>query len=149
MRRRQWLGGALASCGVALWPEGLRAATAPAAGGPPLEFATALEAAEAIRRRRISSLELTKLELDRIDRYNPPLNAVVNVLRDEALAAARAADEALARPAARGVFHGVPITLKESFEIRGVRSTVGLTELRDHLAAADSDAVARLRAAGA
>jgi len=149
MRRRQWLGGALASCGVALWPEGQRAASAPAAGGPPLEFATALEAAEAIRRRRISSLELTKLELDRIDRYNPPLNAVVNVLRDEALAAARAADEALARSAARGVFHGVPITLKESYEIRGVRATVGLTELRDHLAAADSDAVARLRAAGA
>jgi len=151
MNRRQVLRGALASGGLVLLPEGLRALQV-AAGRSPLprlEFATALDAAEAIRQRRISSLELTTLVLQRIDRYNPTLNAIVNLLRDEALAAARAADEALARGAARGPFHGVPITLKESFEIRGVRATIGLAELRNHVAAEDSDAVVRLRSAGA
>ena len=148
MNRREVLRGALASFGVALLPEGLRAAP-PRGAALPLEFASALEAAEAVRQRRVSSVELTKLALERIDRHNPALNAVVNVLRDEALAAARAADEALARGEARGAFHGVPITLKESFEIRGVRATVGLDALRNHVPAEDADAVARLRAAGA
>jgi amidase len=151
MQRRQVLRGALAAGGLALLPEGLRAAQAAPGrkNAPPLEFAAALDAAEAIRQRRISCLELTTLVLQRIDRYNPALNAIVNLLRDEALAAARAADEARARGAARGPFHGVPITLKESFEIRGVRATVGLDALKNHVAAEDSDAVARLRSAGA
>jgi amidase len=151
MQRRRLLRGALASCGLALLPDGLRAAPAAPAPDrlPRLDFATALEAAEAIRQRRVSSVELTRLALERIDRFNPALNAVVNVLRDEALAAARAADEALARGTARGPFHGVPIILKESLEIRGVRATVGLEALRTHVPEEDADAVARLRAAGA
>ena len=150
MNRRDVLRGALASCGLALVPEELRPgqATPGRKNVPALEFATALEAADAIRQRRVSSVELTRLALERIDRFNPALNAVVNVLRDEALAAAGAADEALGRGAARGPFHGVPITLKESFEIRGVRATVGLDALRTHVPEEDSDAVARLRAAG-
>jgi amidase len=146
MNRRDLLQGVLASGGLALLPDGLRAAPA---APPRLDFATALEAAEAIRQRRVSSVELTTLALARVDRYNPGLNAIVNVLRDESLAAARAADAALARGDARGPFHGVPITLKESFEIHGVRATVGLEELRSHVATEDSDAVARLRSAGA
>jgi amidase len=151
MDRRQVLRGGLAACGLGLMPAGLRASgvTDRVGPAPQLPFATALQAAEAIRRRRISSRELTQLALERIDRYNPALNAIVNVLREEALAAARGADEALAHGRARGAFHGVPITLKESFEIRGVPATVGLEELRTHVPAEDSDAVARLRAAGA
>jgi len=149
--RRQVLEGALASCGPRLWPALLRGSGAEpsASTAPRLEFASALEAAEAIRRRRISSVELTRLVLERIDRCNPSLNAIVNLLRGEALAVARAADELLARGGARGRFHGVPITVKESFEIRGVPATVGLEELRGRLPAQDADAVARLRSAGA
>ena len=61
--------------------------------------------------------------LERIARYNPPLNAVVALAADAALARARAADEARARRESWGPFHGVPITIKDTFEVAGVTTT--------------------------
>jgi amidase len=112
-------------------------------------YASALEAAEAIRRGRVSSEELTRSLLDRIDRFQASVNAFTTVLRDEAVAAARSADEALRRAGDVGPLHGVPISVKEAFEIRGVRTTAGAPSLADHVPASDAVAVARLRAAGA
>jgi hypothetical protein len=66
-----------------------------------LAFASASEAAEAIRNRRISSVELTRLMLERIARFNPELNAVVNVLTEQALAEALVCDSARERRASR------------------------------------------------
>lgn len=114
-----------------------------------LDFATALQAADAIRKKQVSSVELTRRIFERIDRYNPQLNAFVYQLRDEALAHAAKADAEQAKGRSLGVFHGVPITVKESYGVAGHPATWGFPPLRDVPAAQDSDAVARLRAAGA
>ena len=84
-----------------------------------LVFASAEETARAIRTGKVSSLELTKHILERIDRYNPALNAVITILKDEALVRARAADEALSKGQLWGPLHGVPCTVKDTFEMGG------------------------------
>lgn len=121
-----------------------RAATPSAAATSELAFATALQAAEAIRKRTISSVELTERMFARIDRFNPQLNAFAYQLRDDALAQAKKADEALSRSKAAGplgVFHGVPITVKESFAVAGHPCTWGIPQLRDSKAPKNSDVV--------
>ena len=87
--------------------------------------------------------------LERIARYNPPLNAVVVLAADAALARARAADEARARRESWGPFHGVPITIKDTFEVAGVTTTSGSASLRNHVPARDAAVAARLKGAGA
>jgi len=114
-----------------------------------LTFASAHEAARAIRARAVSSLELTRHVLARIERYNPKINAIATLLAERALAQAQAADAALARGEWWGAFHGVPITIKDTFEIAGVRSTAGATALKDHVPAQDAAVVERLARAGA
>jgi hypothetical protein len=74
-----------------------------------LDFASALQAAEAIRKKQVSSVELTRHVFERIERYNPAINAFAYQLKEEALAQAKKADEALARHESLGVFHGVPV----------------------------------------
>ena len=114
-----------------------------------LDFASALRAAEAIRRKQVSSLELTRRTFERIDRYNPQLNAFAYQLREDALAQAKKADDALARGASLGVFHGVPIHVKESFGVAGHPCTWGLEAFRDSKSAKNADLVNRLLGAGA
>jgi len=114
-----------------------------------IDFASAVEAGRAIRQRKVSSLELTDHILKRIDKYNPSLNAIVTLLQDEALARARAADEALAKGESWGALHGVPITVKDAFEIAGVRTTAGAPFLAKYVPKRDAVAVSRLRSAGA
>lgn len=118
-----------------------------------LDFATALQAAKAIRSRHISSVELTERMFARIDHYNPQLNVFAYQLREDALAQAKKADAALARGMApgksadgksQGVFHGVPITVKESFAVAGHPCTWGFPPLRDSKAPQNSEVVNRL-----
>lgn len=111
-------------------------------------FGTLTEAARAVRGGEISSLELTQHVLERIERYNPSLNAIVTLLPDEALARARAADEALARGEWWGPLHGVPITVKNALEISGVRTTAGVPALSNYIPSQDAVVVGRLRGAG-
>ncbi|HSD65767.1 MAG TPA: amidase family protein, partial [Vicinamibacteria bacterium] len=146
--RRGFLAGGLGLAGATLLPRPPSAASAEAGGGG-LDFASAIAAARAIGSRQVSSVEITRRMLDRIDRYNPALNAVVNVLREPALARAREADAALAKGERWGALHGVPVAVKDAFEIEGVPTTAGAEFLAKHVPARDSDAVARLRAAGA
>lgn len=113
-----------------------------------LPFASAVEAAEAIRQRRVSSEELTRHILERIERFQPSVNAYTTVLHEQALAAAREADGAL-RGGGAGPLLGVPVSIKDSFAIRGVRTTAGMPALADHVPSADAVAVERLRRAGA
>ncbi|MEM8645768.1 MAG: amidase [Pseudomonadota bacterium] len=108
-------------------------------------FSSALAMARAIRDKKISSRELVALHLERIDEVNPKLNAVVCLAAEGALEEARAAD---AR-SAEGALHGVPITLKDSFDTEGIVSTGGTAGRKDYVPDADAVAVARLRAAGA
>ena len=109
----------------------------------------ALELAAALRRREISAVELLDLYLDRIEKYNPALNAIVVFDTEAARAAAQTADTVLASGAETGPLHGVPMTVKESFDLAGHPSTFGRSDRRDHRAAHDALAVERLKSAGA
>jgi amidase len=114
-----------------------------------LMFASALDAARAIRRKQVSSAELTRHILVRIEKHNPKINAIVTLRADEALERAKAADEALARGEWWGPFHGVPCTVKDTFEMAGVRTTAGAPFLSQHVPKRDAAVVERLKAAGA
>lgn len=114
-----------------------------------LDFASAVAAAEAIRAKKVSSVELTRHLFERIDRYNPGLNAFVYQMREEALERANKCDEALARGESLGAFHGVPINVKESFAVAGQRCTWGIPAFKDSRADRNAAVVERLLAAGA
>jgi amidase len=114
-----------------------------------LGFRSAGELAAALRRRELGSRELLEHFLARIERWNPALNAVVTLDAERARAAADAADRALARGDAAGPLFGLPMTVKDTFETAGLRTTCGVPELAGHVPAADAISVARLRAAGA
>ena len=79
-------------------------------------FESALSLARSIREKEISSLELLELYLRRVEAYNPQLNAIIFTQLDKARDRARAADETLARGEVWGPLHGVPMTIKESFD---------------------------------
>lgn len=112
-------------------------------------YRSAGELAAALRRRELGSRELLEHHLARIERWNGEVNAVVTLDVERARAAADAADRALASGAAEGALFGLPMTVKDTFETAGLRTTCGVPELAEHVPAADAVAVARLRAAGA
>lgn len=112
-------------------------------------FGSAAAQAAAIRRGQISSVELLKAYLDRVDRFNPALNALVVDDRLAAMRRARAADRALSKGESWGALHGLPITVKESFDLEGHPTTWGHVPRKSHVAVADALAVQRLKAAGA
>jgi amidase len=114
-----------------------------------LAFGSATAAVQAIKARQICAVELTRLTFDRIDRFNPQLNAYVYQTRDGALAEATRIDEAMARGEDPGPLAGVPTAIKESFAIAGYPCTWGYPHLQNSKAPADAAAVARLRKAGA
>jgi amidase len=112
-------------------------------------FSGATEIAAAIRLRRVSALEVLEAYLNRIEKYNPALNAICTLDEAGARAAARRADDALARGELLGPLHGVPMTIKDALETAGLRTTGGYPPLSNHVPMKDATAVARLRAAGA
>ncbi len=109
----------------------------------------ACELARAIRTREISSREAVQSCLARLERVNPRINAVVDVLAEEALAAADKADRAVARGEAIGPLHGVPVTIKINVDYAGRATTNGVVAFADRIAPADSPPVANWRKAGA
>jgi amidase len=113
-----------------------------------IAFRPAHALADAIRRREVSSRELLDHYLARVERLNGSLNAVVTLDVEEARRVADAADAALARGEARGPLHGVPMTIKDTYETAGMRTTCGL-QAWDHVPARDAESVRRLRDAGA
>ncbi len=114
-----------------------------------LTFSSARELAERVANRQISSVELTQHYIDRIERLDGAVNAVVVRTFDSALEEARAADEALARGESLGPLHGVPMTIKESYVMRDTPSTWGIPAYKDNVSATDGLAVKRFRKAGA
>jgi amidase len=113
------------------------------------DFGSALDAAAAIRARRVSATELMRHTFDRVKRYNPALNAIVLQFEDEAMAAAREADQALARGKEVGPFHGVPATLKECLAWRETPTTAGLPTWKDARPKQDAICASRLAQSGA
>ena len=117
---------------------------------PDLVRLSLAEAAELIRRRQISPLELTEAVMTRIDRLQPVLNAFTTLApREEILAAARAAETEIARGSYRGLLHGIPVSVKDLIDTGGLRTTYGSGMFRDHVPAKDGAIPERLRAAGA
>ncbi|MDX2380171.1 MAG: amidase [Acidimicrobiia bacterium] len=109
----------------------------------------ALELAATIRAKEASSREVLEAHLDRVDKINGGLNAIVRVLADEARAAADAADAALAGGVELGPLHGVPCTVKENIDLAGTPTTQGLELMKDAIAPIDAPSSGRMRAAGA
>jgi amidase len=117
-------------------------------GARELWWSSARELARLQRERRVSAVEMLEAHLERIERHNPSLNAVVSLDPDRARERAEAADAALARGEVWGPLHGVPMTLKDAFDVAGLRTTVGTGAL-DRVPSEDGVVAARLRAAGA
>ena len=113
----------------------------------PIELRSATQLLAQLRERKVGARELLDLLIKRIERLNPELNAVVALDIDGARKAAVAADSA--PPGRRGPLHGLPMTIKDAYEVVGMPTTCGMPELAQHKPARDADAVARVRAAGA
>lgn len=109
----------------------------------------AFRMAEAIKRGEVSSREAVLSCLERIAAVNPSLNALVEVSNDEAMHAARIADDMLANGQALGPLHGVPMALKVNIDQAGHATTDGLPVLADNVASEDSPQARNLRRAGA
>jgi aspartyl-tRNA(Asn)/glutamyl-tRNA(Gln) amidotransferase subunit A len=110
---------------------------------------TLTEAAAAIREHKLSSVEVTRSLLARIERWQPVLNAFVRVEVEEALAAAAAADAAIASGVARGPLHGVPLAHKDMYYVTGKLAECGSKIRNGWVAPATSTAILRLQGAGA
>jgi amidase len=115
----------------------------------PLCYATATDLAARIQGREVSSLEVTKAFLARIDEHDPTLHALAQRFDDEALSRAAEADAALARGESWGPLHGVPVTIKEQFWIAGTPSTLNSKRNRGFVASEDAVIVTRIKRAGA
>lgn len=112
-------------------------------------FRSATDVAGCLRRGEITARELTESMLTNIDANGPAVNAVVETRRAFALDAATEADAALARGDQVGPLHGVPMTVKDSFNVAGMHTTWGNPAFADYVADVDATVVRRLRAAGA
>lgn len=114
-----------------------------------LHFLTIAEASALLKARKLSPVELTQAFLDRIAALDGGLNAYLLPLPEQALAAARRAEAAIASGDWKGPLHGIPIGLKDIYNTAGIATTGHSALFRDHVPAEDAVTVAKLRAAGA
>lgn len=113
-----------------------------------LSFATVTELSAALRAKTVSAVELTQDAIARIERHDDKINAVCVRDFDRALQSARAADLALAG-GSRAPLLGIPMTVKESFNVAGLKTTWGFPEQKDFVAKEDALAIERVKGAGA
>jgi len=110
---------------------------------------TLAEASTKIRRKEVTSIELTNACLDRIAIYDPKIDAFITVMAEQARAQARQLDHELASGKYRGPLHGIPLALKDNIDTAGVRTTGGSLLYADRVPDADAPVAAMLRSAGA
>ncbi len=142
MNRRRFLGAGAIGASFA-------AAKFALAETPDLTGMTLKKASDLIRAKTVSSVDLTRACLARIDKLQPLLNAYITVTGDQALADARMLDAELQRGKWRGPFHGVPIALKDNIDTAGVRTTGASQLFKDRVPTEDAEVVRRLKNAGA
>ncbi len=149
-------GKAIAGGGIAFMaPSHLQAGTAskkyysPKKVTDELHYASAVQIAEMIRTKKVSSEEVVKAIYNQMEVVNPQINAVVLSCKERAILEAKKADAMLARGQSMGALHGVPMTIKDSLETAGVISTGGTMGRKDYIPAKDATVVARLREQGA
>src|SRR4030081_551617 len=109
---------------------------------------TAKQLAAAVRKKKIGCLELLVLYLKRVEAYNPELNAIIATDIEGARKRAKAADKAVKRAEKLGPLHGVPMTIKESFDVAGLPSTYGDPAYKNFIPKQDSLLAKRMKAAG-
>jgi aspartyl-tRNA(Asn)/glutamyl-tRNA(Gln) amidotransferase subunit A len=114
-----------------------------------LAFLTIAEAARLIRSRQVSPVELTRVVLERIDRYDGRLHSYITVLADSALDRARVAEQELRDGTDRGPLHGIPLGLKDLIDVAGVPTTAGSGVLVDNVPTEHATTTAKLIDAGA
>jgi Asp-tRNA(Asn)/Glu-tRNA(Gln) amidotransferase A subunit family amidase len=114
-----------------------------------LAFLPVTELSELVRRRHVTSLQLTEMYLARLRKYDPILKCVITLTDDRALRQARAADTEIARGRYRGPLHGIPWGAKDLLAVRGYKTTWGAGPYKDQVIDADATVVQRLDAAGA
>jgi len=116
---------------------------------PTLHFRSAKQLASLVRRKKIGCLELLDLYLERIDRHNSKINAVIFMDIEGARKRAMAADKALLKGEIWGPLHGVPMTIKDSYDVVGMPTTWGVPQYKDNYPKKNAIAVDRLLTAGA
>jgi aspartyl-tRNA(Asn)/glutamyl-tRNA(Gln) amidotransferase subunit A len=145
--RRVFLKTTAGAWAAATWHEAAAAGQMPAGGD--LAWLPLLEASLLVRERKVSSVELTRACLARVERLNPRLNAFITITAEQALRDAKAADADIARKQWRGPLHGIPIALKDLIDTAGVKTTAASAVFADRVPRADAEVVVRLRNAGA
>jgi aspartyl-tRNA(Asn)/glutamyl-tRNA(Gln) amidotransferase subunit A len=140
---------AAALAGLALAPRAASAQTSTQDGGIDLVNLTITAAAERIRRKQLSPVELVQATLNRIDALNPKLGAFITVISNEAMEAARAAEREIQQGHYRGPLHGIPVAVKDTHYTKGIKTTASSLILKDFVPDFDCTNVERLRAAGA
>ncbi|HET7585533.1 MAG TPA: amidase [Gemmatimonadaceae bacterium] len=131
---------------------GARAPVRPPAVSANLEdlaFLPVTALSELVRTRKVTSVQLTRMYLERLRRYDPTLHFVVNYTEERAMKQARAADEEIARGKYRGPLHGIPWGAKDLFAVAGTPTTWGAAPYKDQMIDSDATIVQRLDAAGA
>lgn len=114
-----------------------------------LAFQSTTDLVNAIKRRRIQSIELLELYIERMQHHNPKINAIVATDLDNARKRALAADKALAKGESWGALHGLPMTIKDSFEVVGMPCTSGSPDLKDYQPTKNAFVVQKLLDEGA
>ncbi len=114
-----------------------------------LAFLSIEQAARLLRRREITPLDLVEASLARVERLNASLYAFLTVLAEDARRLAKAAEREILRGRARGPLHGIPVSLKDNFWTRGIRTTAGSKILADFVPDADSDVAKKVARSGA
>lgn len=114
-----------------------------------LAFCTVTQLAELVRTRKVSSMDLTKMYLERLKKYGPKLLCVITLTEELALQQAEQADLEIKSGKYRGPLHGIPCGVKDLFATKGIKTTWGAEPYRDQMIDHDSTVVERLRNAGA
>ena len=114
-----------------------------------MTFRSIAEAAQQIRGKEISPVELVRECMEAIDRLNPTLNAFITVTGDSALAEAKEAEQEIRSGNWRGPLHGIPVGLKDLIDTAGIRTTAASGVFRDRIPTEDAEVVKKLKAAGA
>src|SRR5262245_22242251 len=118
-------------------------------GANDLSTLTLQDAADQLRGKRLSPVDLTQACLARIERLNPVLNAFITISAESAMASARSAEAEIQRGQWRGPLHGVPIALKDMFDTAGLRTTAASALFKDRIPTEDAAVVRKLKEAGA
>jgi Asp-tRNA(Asn)/Glu-tRNA(Gln) amidotransferase A subunit family amidase len=126
-----------------------KASTSLPARDEDIAYATVAQLSRWIEKRQLTSERLTRIYLDRLERFNPQLRCAITITRDHALRQAKQADQEISQGRYRGPLHGIPFGVKDLLDTAGIPTTYGAEPYRDRTPQEDAEVVRRLYAAGA